>query len=417
MHRSAAAQTTSHTVPSGANLAELLFQRDGGYAPWALLIEVGALTLEQHLRWRDGEIAVLESLLALPTPLVLRLVREADDWARQLGLGVERVPRVASTKSGDLCRALQQGNPSDEELFFTCYGARQIETGQLDLFIDAGATPIINDLRPRLLERNIKNVTALCARLRKDYPQHPSLASIEILSAALTHSFDAAAPREMLTALVEQITPAATQFFGHRAREFLGPFWLKLLPHFAGVAFDANEPHAHASWLYEQLGDWPGVLASTEPDRSDLLNEPQLLTRRALALYRTRRTADANVMWCQLCWLDGEYANELFQSDGFPDSTLQRIWHDFLDLDSDLAGNPAWFPAWLLCAQPGLRFAFDDEPILREPEGRAQLAFATLHALISCEKAAPNIVSAELRATLKKHAPEVLDWYLSTILH
>lgn len=406
-------EISSQAIPSGANLADLLFQRDGGYAPWTMLIEVGALTLEQHLRWRSGAIEVLESVLAMPAPLVLRLLREADNWARQLGLGVEHVPRVTSTTSGDLCRALQQGNARDEALFFTCYGARQIEMGQLDLFIDAGPTPIINDLRQRLLDRNIKSVVVLCARLRKDYPQHPSLENIEILSTALADSFDITAePRHVLTALIEQTTPAATQFFGHRAREFLGPFWLNLLPHFANADFDANEPQAHASWLHEQLGDWPGVLAATEPDRSDLYNEPPLLTRRALALYKTRRTADANVMWCQLCWLDGECANELFQSADFPDTTLQRIWHDFLDLDSDLAGNPAWFPCWLLCTQPGLRSAFDDTPVLRNPEGRAQRAFAMLHALVTCEKIAANTVSAERRATLKSLAQEVFDWYL-----
>jgi len=405
-----------HANVSGANLAELLFQRDGGYEPWALLMEVGALTLEQHLRWRNGNIDVLEPLLAMPTPLILRLLREADDWARQLGLGVELVSRVTSKKSGDLCRALQQGKARDEELFFTCYGARQIETGQLDLFLDAGATPIINDLRHRFLDHNIGTVTVLCARLRKDYPRHPSLANIEILCAALTDSFDVCIePCERLTVLIEQITPAATQFFGHRAREFLGPFWLKLLPHFAGADFDAHKPHAHASWLHEQLGDWPGVFAATEPDRFDLYNEPSLLARRALALYKMRRTADANVMWCQLCWLDDECANELFQSADFPDGTLQSVWHDFLDLDSDLGGEPAWFPTWLLCVQPGLRFAFDATPILRNPEGRAQLAFAILHALITSEKASPNSVSAELRATLKQHAPEILHWYLSKI--
>jgi hypothetical protein len=156
-----------------------------------------------------------------------------------------------------------------------------------------------------------------------------------------------------VTAALEQVDrtlgPAAQRLLGVDAATFLKPLWQMLAVRASKLIFDESYPHAHASWLCEQFGDWAGVRAAVEAE-AEWTRSPLLRCRLGLARHHLGDVDAAMRLWLPLCWLDPEsfarYAPTL------PNATLRDDWEVFeragpFDESPDDATRATWFPAWL----------------------------------------------------------------------
>lgn len=399
-----------HDTAAACAIAEQLILRDGVLLPHALLVEQGALEYVDYLRWQQGALPTLDIALRLPLRDTLIILREASARAQQLGLVAKPLPRLTVGEQQLPLRALGDGIAEEENLFFTAHVREPLRGEQLDLFLDAGATPIINALRDAIWLHQREESTPLLALLKTEQPHHPLLPDLaELTEAVNSPRPDDHAPWNALERLAHVTLPAAQRLFDARARDFLAPLWIPWIARCTSRRFDPALPHSHLSWLYAQLGEWRKVINTIDAELKDHA-DPVLLHRQAEAQSRLREHGPATALWCQIGWRWPEFLRKRLNADNFPDPALREAWLDFQRIDSDHADEADWFPAWLLCRDPGLRRVVSQvDKIHARP---ACAAFGLIAALMAEEQRSPSHIAADLREQLRRTSPDALRWYL-----
>ncbi len=367
-----------------------------------LLLERGVFSATDVLRamgltdaqWA-GALPAME--VAFDDPAAVRTaLRKTEALCMDLGLEAERGVSAASPASSD----------AELDGMLRSVWRPAGDARQLDLFRDSGRALAFNDLGDALQARDGVRATRERERLAALAPDHPGVAQAATLIAALEAPPPDGAEQaiERLGRLERDWRRAASALLGARGRDFLAPWWQEVGQALDGVTFDPAHPNRHASWAWRQCRDWNAVLSSVRavPHHA---NHPVLLARLAEAHHALHERTVAVEHWFALCRLAPEEFARRVRAPDFPDRPMAEAWHEAADsevLEEDL--TPAWFPAWMLIAEPGLARAL---PAIAEADAPA-LAFNLVRALRLADRVG-------LRRELKIVHPGLLAGYLASL--
>ncbi|MGI9336602.1 MAG: hypothetical protein ACR2RL_25910 [Gammaproteobacteria bacterium] len=382
----------------------------GAHLPIELLLAQGRLDYSAYEAWRTGEAPVLEDVL-LGNPARIRTMLEAaDDWARRLGLVPEQAPyegwgsmagkRLVCAREQALCSLLE-----------TAY-RRRLDRAQADLFLDGGEAVALIDLRTALATRDAERAAASLDELLQRSPEHRLRPAAERLCDALSHLADARAPIDPaaeLERLHGQLNLDARELLGPSARDFEIPFWRRLGHALTGKPFDPRRPDLHASYAFARCLDWAAVRECIH-ETPAFEGEPGLLIRLIEAEIRSNNRVPAIRWLSELCWRFHDAADAHLAAHGIDDRSMQIAWEALCNLDTERAMDAAWFPAWLLMAEPGLASELDLAPPTAAAD--AGVAFTLLRALLLHRDEGLDARAIDRRRQLRDVHPALLDEFL-----
>lgn len=345
-------------------LVDRLLVRDERYRPLALLRLVGRLPEDELRRWEQGDSGFLQDGMAGNIDAIVGLLRQADGWARKLGLAAEIEPAEQ--------RCFR--NPQHDRLARTVWRRRVDESAQGDLFFDNRFSVARSGLARSLVEADAAAAEQHLADLARAVPGNEHQADAEHLVGSLAWLGQAPADTgAVMRALETDIALRARRFLGHAEGErFLARFWQHLQSRLDPTAFDPEHPDHHPSAIAERLEDWPAVIACAEavPDYFEHAALLACLASAALQLGQRDRGLQA---LCQLCWRHPAQAEQWL--DASIDEELNRRIAIYWDMDETLPIG--LFPAWL--ALTG--YAVPDCPPELAPQSSAVEALAQLKTL------------------------------------
>lgn len=353
----------------------------GAYSPLELLLATGLLAQGNYLAWRLGEIGSLDE--ALRDRMAARsLLEAAQAFALRLGLATERVGYEGwEANAGlDLLASLDR---TLNALLRTHYRRIPVDgEGQLDLFLDGGATAALNDLQAALLRRSPDDARKALRRLAKVRPNQAAAPLAQTLIEALRTAppADHEQALERLERMTAEWAPAASQLLAGRAQDFLRPLWQGVASGLDPSRFEAADSERHVSWIHRQCLDWENVKASilAVPDHE---NAPVLVERLAEAEWWLRDRITAVARWFALCRSAPERFKAMLDVPRVPDAALLAAWRAAKASDIEPEVTIAWFPAWMLLAEPGLAKVLDFAGGKQPPDR----AFDLLKALLTTE--------------------------------
>ncbi len=381
----------------------------GAYSPVELLMALGRLPYEQYEAWRSGELEYLEDALSGNLDRIVEQLGTAAAWATRLGLRASAEPYHGwSTHAGQRLRLARSATAV--ELLRTHYRRARASAPQMDLFLDGGAEAIVKDLGGALAARNRVLAEQHLQALLSRQPEHRLRPAAEQLCDALGH-LEAPGPQDPaaeLAFLDSHLAPLARKLLGHRARDYLAPFWRRLGQALEGHPFDPTQDHLHPSWAYAQCLDWQAVHDSVL-STAKALEHPALLGRLAEATRRLDRRLEAIGLWCDLCRRFPDNAATLLGDPDLPDTGVRAAWESYHNQEQ-VEPDPAWFPAWLLLTEPGLARALPQEEA--GPASAAARGFRVLQDLLSLAPDAEHREQVGLRRELQEAHPGFLTLYL-----
>lgn len=234
---------------------------------------------------------------------------------------------------------------------------------QLDIFNDSRDVMLRNDVLCALQRHDELAAGASWQALQLEYPTDVSVAELQLLieamqarseqAGALT---DHAALRQARLELLNRIEPVACSLMGQPgAAHWLRAFWQALVQRAAHLPFQAESEADHAAPILLHMQDWQGAhdaVAGIESWR----RIPAPLAWMAQARLRLSGLRAAWPLLAELAWMSPKRLYALIQA--APDPTLQRLRDQFdasfepVGEAADAAQDLAWFPAWVLTAQP-----------------------------------------------------------------
>lgn len=284
---------------------------------------------------------------------------------------------------------------------------------QRDLFVDAGETMVLADLRTALVARDPDGAMDALHALLRSAPAHRLRAAAERLCDALAEiAADAHASLSVADELARLDGPLAidaSDVLGESARDFTVPFWRRLAAALGDTAFDPHEPDLHASFALARCLDWRASAAAVAMVPAFEASSVLLLRLIAAEQHLGKRTAVLS-SYCELCWRHPDVAERCVESDPSVDHALQRAWEQLLDLDTEGTLGARWLPAWLLLQEPGLAHVLDITP---PPDAAAASAgFMALRKLLERPCAELDATAIDDRKALAAAHPLLLSAYL-----
>ena len=128
-------------------VVDRLLMEQGEYLPLEFLLAEGRLDFSEYESWRSGEIPRLEQVLFGDQAQLAEHLREAEVYAKALGLEPEPL-NYQGWGSASGTRLSFSDKRSSEDRFHTAY-RRPARQPQMDLFIDAAANRLVDDLSKR----------------------------------------------------------------------------------------------------------------------------------------------------------------------------------------------------------------------------------------------------------------------------
>jgi hypothetical protein len=383
---------------------DTLLLEQGVYAPVELLLADGRLSYSDYELWRGGRGGVLESRLHGDPRQCRDLLRQAADYCAILGLEPEDHSYVVwGSETGDgLCFS---ADAASQRCFNTWY-RKSVGHPQLDLFMDATGTTLVNGIVQALCERDTDEARRLLDRLFDVDPENSRLGGLERLVDAAEAL--AVPPRDPLPALNElrnELVPTAQELLGPGCRHFLVPQWRRLCRALEDYRYDPAWPDRHVSYAAMRAEDWERVRESVESEER-WWRQPVLLRRHARACGRLRREAEALGDWFRLCWQFSDQAN-VIAKEAQPD--WARRWREFRDLDPELPQRD--FPAWLLIAYPGLAAIVPDPGSLSDVE--VPESYVVVLELVRVAAGGVGEALVNCRRKLRACAPVLFAHYMS----
>lgn len=381
-----------------------LLMEQGEYIPLELLLAEGRLDYGDYEAWRAGDVARLEQVLYGDPAQLVELLREAEEYAKALRLKPERL-NYQGWGAAAAAPLSYSENRIQEERFRTAYRGQALQP-QMDLFIDAAATRLVNGIVQSLIGRDYAQARRLLDRLFEADPGHPRLGALEQMIEAGNRLAEPVhdCARE-LEYLQQSLQPMAERQLGRDSNSLLVPHWRRLAAALQGRTFDPALPEMHASFAAARAFDWQGVISAVESDTA-WLNQPLLIGRHGYACGRLHREIAALQSWFQLCWSFSDHAEAIATE---PD--LRQTWQAFSALEPALA--PADFPAWLLLQRPGLPSRLP----LPDSDGTCPPTYTLIHQLQrehSRSGQAPDKSVIERRRKLQASAPDLFVHYMKT---
>jgi hypothetical protein len=378
-------------------LVDGLVLEQGRLDPLELLLAAEALAYDDYEAWRLGRVPDLQPLLRLPPEEAADLLVRAATYVRaqgfaatplsHLGWGPRPQPLVIGPHQGLARVCAEILTPATER-------------PQLDLFLDTRVLVLESRVCDALAGRRPAEALAATRDLLAAGPDNRHLQDFLRLIQALEIDQDAPQAPAARLAELKAIEPLARNLLGHRARDLLAPLWAGLAESMAGRPFDPAAPDLHAAPIWVRAGRWGAARAAVETD-PDWRRHPPLVLIHAEASRQGRDLAAARRDWTGLCWDHPQEAGHALDARDLPDRLLAELWSRFGDLDPQLATGD--FPAWLLCADPGLRLAVPSDAA---PPGPLGEAFRLLHRLVGGED------TMALRQALAGVNPALLRVYL-----
>ena len=383
----------------------------GAYLPIELLLTQGRLDYQAYEAWRYGTGEWLEDALLGNVDRIRAQLEVAAAWARKLGLQpTSGAYEGWGPKTGKFLVCAR--NEKLNALLCTVY-RRSEQVVQPDLFLDGGEAALLNDLRGALSARNAEKASMCLDEWIRVVPEHRLRASAERLCDALDHLSNPPSdvdPALELERLQGELSADGRELLGPSARDFEAPFWRRLANALAHRPFDAGAPELHASYALERCLDWHGVrdsvLAVPAFDA-----EPGLLLRLINACSRLGERTSSIEWLMTLCWRHPETAAEHLENRTVGDRAVLKTWETFCELDVEPVMDTAWFPAWLLIAEPGLARVLN-QSLLAQPSD-AFNAFDAVRTLLTTSEG-PELGEQTIaqRQCLRDAHPALLAAYL-----
>ena len=322
-----------------------LLLEQGVYTPLELLLAEGRLLFADYEDWRAGQLGYLDELLFGDPEQSRALLQQAAAYARALGLQAETLVYPPWGGGANLPFSPQV---EFDRLFHTRYH-RPDTVPQLDLFMDSGGSSLVNGIEQALIGRDHLEARRQLDLLFETDPGHNQLGSLERLVEAaerLPMPLDDAAGE--LHRLQQELGPLALDLLGSGSRDYLAPFWRRLLETLWQRSFDPVHPELHGSFVALQLEDWDLVQQAIE-DLADWRAQPILLRRYAQASGRLQQPERAVCCWFRLCWEFPDQADAIGHE---AEPLWRQRWRRFQELEPELPNRD--FPAWTLLVRPGL---------------------------------------------------------------
>ena len=236
---------------------------------------------------------------------------------------------------------------------------------QLDLFSDNRNVMLQNDVLSALRRRDQIAGGETLAILSADYPHDnllmPLATLLNTLAAVPVRFPDHNGVADALHNMDSLVVPSANLVFGlGEARDWLAPVWRSLANSAAGLAYNVERPHAHAAFMLLRAGDW--VAAETQvAEIPSWRRIPAPLAWMAEARFGQGGLEPAWCLLAELAWIDASGFSTLARRLEAP--ALRKLLDSFdVAFEADDETDLAWFPAWVLIAEPALAF------ILRETQ-------------------------------------------------
>ncbi len=286
---------------------------------------------------------------------------------------------------------------------------------QLDLFVHNRNLMLRNDVISALRSREPVAVSDALAMLSAEYPGDSLLVSLATLLNTLAarperfpdHDRAAEALQNMETVVV----PAANRVLGaQEVCDWLAPLWRSMAKSAEGLSYDVGLPHTHATFMSLQGGDWTGAeaQAATIPSWRRI---PIPLAWMAEARFGQ---SGFDAAWCllaELAWIDASRFGALARRLEAP--ALRKMLDDFdIVLEPDDEADLAWFPAWLLVAEPAVALVLrGTQPCTNTaPERAARLIMD----LLSLERQGRHADIVAQRKRFRDLHPGLFSLYMST---
>jgi len=323
-----------------------LLLEQGVYIPLELLLAEGRLLYADYEAWRTGEGEFLDACLFGDPEQSRTFLEQGAAYASELGLKAEV---FSYSKWGGSDGEKLHFSPDSvfNRLFHTRY-RKPAEVPQLDLFMDTTGTTLVNGVTETLRERNYPEARRLLERLFDADPGNRRIGDLELLVSAMEGLHlpveDASAELDYLE---QELVPLAGDNLGSGSRDYLAPFWQRLINVLQNEAFDPDHPNLHASYPAIQMEAWNQVQRSIESEVK-WSEEPLLLRRYARASGRLQQIGLAASCWFRLCWHFPNQADAIGREAEF---NWRNCWQRFMGLEPELDSKD--FPAWSLLEQSG----------------------------------------------------------------
>ena len=226
---------------------------------------------------------------------------------------------------------------------------------QLDIFEHSRDVMLRNAVIDALRARDGASGAAAIRALAAEYAGDPLLPAFNRLLERLRLPVAAPLDRESATEilqLTEDAASAARQVFGTAAGAWLSPLWIELAVAVTDLLFDAGNEELYAVPILLRAGEFTAAASRVETIPS-WRRQPAPLSWKVEAECRVSGLAAAWPLFAELSWMAPPRAAALAAR--LQDSELNRLLRQFdaqFEGDSE-ADDFAWFPAWVLVAEPG----------------------------------------------------------------
>jgi hypothetical protein len=209
------------------------------------------------------------------------------------------------------------------------------------------------------------------------------------------------------------LVPAAQLVFGAtEASNWLGPVWRSMASEAEQLAFDANQPQAHAAPMLLAAADWAAAETSIERIPS-WRRIPATLAWMTEVRFARAGLESAWPLLLELAWSNSGLFGEL--AERLPDPRLRTLLQRFdadLEIFYEDAADFGWFPAWLLIAEPSLLPIFRNT-MQHDNKPAERCAHIVMELLIS-ERQGGQRMDVEHRRRLRALHPGLFKLYMST---
>jgi len=311
----------SRTTPA------LVEQTLAGHGVWnavVFLLDAHRLRRTDYEAWRLGDASCLEDAMLGNRQRILEMLNAARAHAERMGLTSE--PMVWTGWGNQAGEPLRLFHDDDANARFQIQLTPKEDRPQLDLFMDAPRTILLNRLRRALLDRSPERDTLFDEAL-DEMPNEAALARLDAIRVAMQQS-SIDDPPAWFNYLDEVIAPAVMEEFNHQSMDVLAPLWRASAVALKNAPFDPDLPDLHASEAWWRAQAWELCVASVEsvPDwhRYACLHE-----RRMTAITAMGSHAEARQAWAVFCWLCPEDAAAALDRADLHTCGLHRLWQQF----------------------------------------------------------------------------------------
>jgi hypothetical protein len=225
---------------------------------------------------------------------------------------------------------------------------------QLDLFEHSRDVTLRNQAIEAARDYSASRLSSAIAILAAECAGDPLLPVFEKLLQRLSVALAPRLARGLALEIfrsTEDSVSAARRVFGNGAAAWLAPLWVELAASVANLPFEPDCETLHSAPLLLRAGRWTEASASIETIPS-WRRQPAPLSWKVESEFRISGLSAAWPLLSELAWMAPSTAATLAGALQSPDlDGLVRRFNAEFEGEGD-PGNFAWFPAWVLIAEP-----------------------------------------------------------------